>query len=799
MSAHAGWRLVPRFLLRRAGFPFALLEALAGPRTAACAAQVVEHRARAEALRQQLLRQHFVDEVKQCARAGARAELRTLSRWRRRVGRGRAGETPAGAWSAPLRAAHEAWGFEVRASTRALAELESVLDAEWQSSRRALRHTFQRGDVREALFLLSPDLVDAMGPALEREPSPQPRAPERALERRLYAFAQRLAAKNETTSFFGPLAYGSVETEQERFSFGPEAPMGVTRREAFAAFWAVAALGKAAASDPQVRRALPVRRIPVSAVCGLEGQGPDGRKVALTPGDVAVLGAADGRRTAGELGAVLGLGPQEAEAAVLRLERAGFVRRDLEPRSTTAHPLEDVLRLLPDVPAAARWRETLRSFQALLRRFEMADLPGRRAVLAEAEALFEKATGQPARRAAGQTYADRTLLYEDCLGDQQPVRMPATEATRLERILHPAMALGAAYGQLRHQAVRTLAGLVLAELGRAVPFLTFISALEARVQQGVLEPLLAPARTFLEAWGREVRAVSDGRVARVAPERVLEVARAVEARGRFASPDVMLEVIPAGATRAVLGEVHPYVFAWGSQNQFAPDLDALKAAFLQDLSPWGGRERMATVLRRRRHKGLVSDAFPGAFIEVTGRSVDDAGRRLAIADLHVEAGADGPELVGPGGPLTLYAGEDDHPHLRAFAPPQVELPPLRLGPHTPRIEVGELVLQRERWTYDADGLSSLTRTSEPVSLALAVAEARRTEGWPRHLFVSSPSEPKPLCLDLDVPFAWLHLRRLARLGRVALTEMLPGPSGLWARRSSGGHTSELRMAMVRDA
>lgn len=793
------WRLVPRFLLRRAGFPFELIAQLAGPRTAACAGAVVEHRARAEGLRKELLGRLFPEEVRRLARAGERRGLRQLSRWRRRTGRQRPCDVPPGDWSAPLRESHQSWVSEVHATARALDELETVLAEELLTARHTLRRTFRREDVREALFLLVPALVEAMEPALNREPSPQPGAAERALERRLYAFVQRLAAKNETTSFFGPLAYGSVEEDAGDVAFGPELPRGVSRREAFAAFWAVALLGKVIGADPEIRRALPVRRIAVSFVQGQEGQGADGRRVALTPAEAALFAAVDDRRTVPELAAAVGLGAAEAESAVLRLERGGFVRRDLEPRSTTAHPLEDVLRLLPSVPAAARWRATLESFQGLLRRFESADLPGRRAVLAEAEALFSKATGKPARRSEGQTYADRSILYEDCLGDMQPVRMSTAQARRLEDALQPAMELGAAYGQLRHQAVRALARTVLAGAGGSVSFLSFISLLEARVEKGELEPLLAPSKRFLERLGEEVRAASDGRVARLTPERVLDLARPVEARGRFASPDVMLDVLPGGDTRYVIGEVHPYVFAWGSQNQFAPDLDALLAAFLADLSPWGGRERMAVVLRRRRHKGLVSEHFPGTFIEVSGRSVEDAGRRLAIADLRVVEGPDGPVLKGPRGPLSLYAGEDDHPHLRAFAPPQVEMPPVRLGRHTPRIEVGELVLQRERWAYDAGGLPSLAHAAGLRELALAVADARRTEGWPRHVFAFSPTEPKPLCFDLDVPFAWLHLRKLAELGRVVLTEMLPGPGGLWLRRAAGGHTSELRMAMVRDA
>jgi len=240
--------------------------------------------------------------------------------------------------------------------------------------------------------------------------------------------------------------------------------------------------------------------------------------------------------------------------------------------------------------------------------------------------------------------------------------------------------------------------------------------------------------------------------------------------------------------------VHPYVYAWGSQGLFAPDPDCLQAAFAADLRPWGG-PRMAHVLRRRSHKGLVTSRFPGRFVEVTGRA-GDAVRRVAVADLWVEDSDDGPALVGPGGPVVLYTGEGDHPHLRAFAPPQVEMPAIRLGTHTPRIEIGDVVVQRERWDLAPDELGEVVAARTPARLLLAVAGAARRWGWSRRAFLRSPDEPKPIYVDLEIPYAREEVRRLAARGPIALTEMLPDEPDLWLERSSGRHTSELRLALV---
>ena len=803
MTSESRWKLVSQFLLRRAGFPFGVLEALGAPAVLAASERVVKAHARAREARAALLGHAFSSEVKRLAELGERRALHALSGWRRRVGRWRAAAAPEGSWAPELLALHETWRSAVADEAQARVAVERALEAEQPRIRLALRRFFQEPAAHEALFLLAPDLMETMAAPLARAPSAAPDAAERAFERRLYAFAQRLASKNETTSFFGPLTYGEVAGEGEGVSFGPEHPSGVVKREAFFAFWAAAALAKTASSRPAIRQALAVRRVPVSSAVRrgeyVEAWGPRGRPEELPERTSTVFFAVDDVRTVAGLAAHCELPEAVIETEVRKLERLGLVRRLLEPRSTTARPLEDLAGHLPPGPEGEAWRQVLARFDAHLRAFEKAGLAERPGILRAAEASFTETTGLPARRSAGQTYADRTLLYEDCLGDLQPMRMGLPAAARLEEALAPAMRLAASYGHLRHQAVRLLASEVVSALPAPVPFLSFAAALDARITQGALRAFDGRPRSLLQSLeARVARAAEGGRVARLTAATLRELAPE-RGPGRFASPDVMLARRPDGSLLYVLGEVHPYVFAWGSQGHFAPDRERFLAPFREDLGPWGGPARIATVLRRRRHKGLVSDAFPGLFIEISGRSVDDPGRRVAIADLHVVLGAQGPQLMGPHGPLTLYSGEDDHPHLRVFAPPPVELPPVRLGAHTPRIEVGDCVLQRERWELAEGDHSALVHARTAAALAVEVAALRESLQLPRWLFAMSPTEVKPLCIDLASPLAQAHLQRLLSLGRLGISEMLPGPEELWLARRAGPHTSELRLAMVREA
>lgn len=800
MNVPQRWRLVPQFLLRRAGFSFDELEALATPGLMDAAARLVEVLDVGDSLRRRQLSELFPAAVRQAAAQKNRRALRDLSRWRRWVGHQSTRAAPAGDFAPELRAVHTTW-VEARAEAQALRQrLSEELAAESLRSRRTLRAFFKRPDAREALFLLSPDLIDGSQAALDAAPSLAPDSGERALERRLYAYLQRLASKNETTSFFGPLAYGSV-TDQvaDGVSFGPETPRGFVRREAFLAFWAAAQIGKSAAADPELRRHLPLRRVPVARLQGSRAWAPNNQEVPMTPELLAVLEHVDGRNTSASLAEHLGIAPAECEKQVVKLERSALVRRELEPKSTDAYPLEDVRRQLPSVASAEKWRVLCDALFALLRRFEAAELAERRTILDEAEKTFAAATGVPARRSGGQMYADRTILYEDCLGDLQPVRMSSHEARQIEAALGPTMELGARYGQLRHAAFKELARRTIAEAPAPLPFLAFAELIEKRIEAGELEPLMAPVKEWLQRYTALVSANvgEDGHRVRLSPEQLRDLTEGAKV-GRFASPDVMIVEGGGETPRYVLGEVHPYVFAWGSQNHFAPDPQALQGAFHAQLDAWGGLPTLATVLRRRRHKGLVSHAFPGKFIEVTGRSVDDAARRLAVGDLEVVLHEGAPQLRGPTGALVLYTGEDDHPHLRAFSIPAVQIPPVRLGAHTPRIEIGALLVQRERWQLGADDAAAIGAANDALALAQAVVRGRNRHGWPRFVFASSPSEPKPICLDLEAGFAHGLLQRLVNSGAVALSEMAPAPGQLWLHRQQRPYTSELRMALVRD-
>lgn len=800
------WRVLDTFLLRRAGFPLGLIDGLGSGRSAATARHYLRAMSRAEEIRRRLLTEIVPEAVTATRAAGDPAALRELSRLRRDVGRRSERRRQAPPDCQRLRRGLDDWHAAMADARRLAAALASHRRDDRAEGTSRLRELSGDSQVEEAIFLLSPSFWAAV--RRRGDDGGGDSATERAHDRRLYAFVQRLAAKNETTSFFGPVTYGSFGPVAGP-RWGPFLPEGYVSRHARVSFWAAVELARAATRPAAIRRRVPARRLPAVTVSGGSARLPGLAPVALDDAQRRVLdylgqAGGDAETDAGAIASRTGIPAAETESALRALEARALVSRRLEPSSTTPDPLGEVIGRLDRVDGCAEYSASCVRLAELAAKWAQAGLPERERVQREAEDLFEEMTGRPATRQAGRTYADRSIMFEDCVGDGQPLVLPDSWRRRVAARLEPVLDLGLAVGEATRAAYRDLADGILSGHGGALPFLEFIDDMADAVRAGGLEPRLAAARALTDRYAGLVETAARGAAAGPGPdaggppEVVLDPADVSRLAGRpgtraFVSPDILLT--GDGHGPIVLGELHPYVFAWGLQGAYCPDPAGLADEMAAVLDVWGGHGRLATVLHRRRHKGLLSSAFPGTFIEVTG----DAGagtRRLPVSRLVAERGPDGPRLAGPSGELRLYVGEDDHPHLRVFAPAQVEVPRITLGPSTPRVRVGDVVVQRARWDPGACDLAELAAADDD-RLVIAVAAFRQRQTVPRYVFVSSPSEVKPFLVDLESVFGAEHLQRLARLGPVSMTEMLPGPDELWIRREGRRYTSELRLSMVR--
>ena len=805
------WQVSPTFLLRRAGFPFGLLAPLAGRRIRDEAERLLAARDAAEFSRHVLLTMHFPAAVRR-ARAARPQALGALSKARRKVGIRAVTPLPDVIDDDQLRAEHARW---IDLYARLVQERERwarVVAEDREESSRYMATIAARADVQSAAFVLSPSIYAALlrWQDADRVATDGDR---RAFDRRMYFILQRLAGKNETNSFFGPVTFGRFDGDGVQV--GPESPDGFVERRAYVSFWAAAAIARAAARQDGVAALLPVRRLPVVRIEGHQAILPGRPPVDLGEDDLSLLSAVDGTLSVADLAAAVARPVADTEGRVSRLERAGVLQRIGEPSSSTVDPLADVLARLPDCAALSALRTQAGELRSVAAEYATTPMPERTKLLDRAERLFTEITGLPARRKAGETYADRSILYEDCVGDLMPIRLPDAWRQRVSSSLAPVLDFALAVGEAERTAHRDLAREVIAGHGGSLGFLEFAEELRERYAELDTVPARAIAQRLRELVAARVNVqeatgdapsppavtdrVASPFVARLAPGELAALA-APRSRRAFVSPDILLSGDDGGG-RIVLGELHPYVFAWGLQGEFDPDPDTLRHEVNDLLGVWGGEKELAIVLRRRRHKGLISQRFPGTFIEVTGRA--GAGARLPVCDLRVTLDADDEPLLAAadGRRLTLYVGEEDLPHLRVFAPAQVSFPKVWLGDDAPRIVVGDVIAQRAQWRLPA-GLPGITPRSRgdaadlPDALA-ALFLLRAERGVPRHVYARSRAEVKPVYLDLDAPVAVEVLRHLLVKGPVTLSEMLPAPDELWLRRESAALTSELRLAVQR--
>ena len=123
--------------------------------------------------------------------------------------------------------------------------------------------------------------------------------------------------------------------------------------------------------------------------------------------------------------------------------------------------------------------------------------------------------------------------------------------------------------------------------------------------------------------------------------------------------------------------------------------------------------------------------------------------------------------------------------------------------HAPRITIDKVVVGRESWTLPAAELGFAGLADEAARFGAARSWARE-QGLPRHAFVRTPLEAKPVYVDFASP---IYVRLLCKLVRavqaadgqapVTLTEMLPDLYHAWFFDCQGRHYScELRLVAV---
>lgn len=795
------WNILPHFLLRSTGFPFAWLDCLAFIETTALVEKVLDGEDEIKRLATEMLT------ILRNTNDSDSVKLRR--RYWDRVNRRRPAQVDeAGARLLPPGIVEQlaCWDAALQRQADLLDNARNTFMQELPSRRGALRDLVSDERFQEAVWLSSPHMFQyGLQEYLEHwHPNERP-SKTRHVERQLVSYLQRFCAKNDTASFFGPLNYGDFTGEPANELAGPGAEH-VRRREVFMAYWGVMALADLLGADPAIR---PYLRPHCSPLCDFELQArkirlPQGRTLALSTQEAQLLALIDGQRTLENIAIETGLVVETAFESLQRFVQAHLIVLRPEPPVTDVRPLEWLLKWVEQLPPSCttrgQWLKVTGEFKRLQDRFAQAPFPERREILAQIEAQMTDLTGQQARRGDGQLYADRLLLYEECLGGLSPLALGPTFAAELQRQLAPVLDLYAAHAHALYEQLCAYGETLLKEWapdGKG-PFLDFVGHLRAK-QGEIFKAQQTPVQEALLTWLKDF---ADRQVVAVNLQVLPPLDRAaLQHHVLLTSPDVMLlardeEALRAGDFRIVMAECHDTLMVWGWAISFHAQRTHVQddaTAFLARVC----RERtMANVLASKRVK-IVPFEYPGPTIEVMAISEKPASERIPVSKVTTTLEDGQPRLQAPGWPsLTLYNGELPTLAHTLFAPPRVVPPSVVLGRHTPRLTLHKAIIQREQWRVSRTELLVGNYQGASFELFLDMQRAARQLHLPRYFFIRVQGEGKPVMIDRANYFLLeLLAYLLPKEGEVTLSEALPGPEELWLRGDKGAYCAELRLSV----
>ncbi len=698
-------------------------------------------------------------------------------------------------------------------------ELDSARLALSQATRDVLPRylVFGGAGVREALT----DLMTGRVPA----GTVPRRKKERARERHLLLYLQRVAAKNDTLSEFGPGSWGVADESLTGVCLTPE--LGISKRETFLERWTAHGVAAALNADPGIREELSPRLNPNGRIEANEFIFAETGEVApLDARTIEILSRCDGNTPAWQLGGISWL----EQLAAQKMIRWEVEVPALEPHAFEVL-IEDIKRWR-DNPVRQRWLATLEPIAALPARFARAENNVARIEIMEEGRRRLLELGSARETSDRFLYSASNPIGEECFREchfkvsEQMLCHLTTEAEPWIDLWRDNYAFVAS---------RVTAG--LRNLLERAPTKNGAISLPAFLKhcQALRMPLTGPAMVGLahlafqevkSAFRKRMEARPDAEEWELTTEDCHFIRRdfKYDKFDEFTYPSAdlqleakSLEAIARGEYRWILAELHPPVallhhgFYWSCPNKellgkafaqttlgqpsfhfgfFAADFTATTSVRMLDAMP-GGTSFVATERGNPRWR-----VIPPAEIEVY---INDHNGDICLRTLESR------EYLGSFArawviPLGF------HPFL--FSRP----------PYLPRLRCGRVIVQRRSWTVTLEELGPGDYTGVSRDVVLAVERLRAEKNLPRYVYIrpteqalrrsgaeGRDKDTKPVFIDFEsYLFLEIFHRWLSKATELEVTEMLPGPDDLfWQEPESnvtpglGGRRSfELRTQII---
>lgn len=690
-------------------------------------------------------------------------------------------------------------------------QLEEAMDEEMRAVRGVLLDGCRKWLERYTVFA-SKEVADFVASVLEYPddflvPRGNRKARLRARSRAetLLLYLQRVSAKNDSFSDFGPVTWGHVAGDDVEVRSDGR----IRRRNVFVETWVVRHLAEAISDDEEARIELCPRIHPDVRLEGHDAwQTGTGERIPLEDHEVALLRQCDGNTPARLLGATA--------TELLSLVDRGLITWTLEPRwlivNTFGALLEEVRRW-SEGAARDRWLAELEAIASDAEAFAQSRQPRERRQLLERVAARAVRVGGSAPPDGGsRLYAAHNAIGEHCELAGEVVIAPA-QADEIAQDAAPWFDFWRDSYRLAAARISQALGAIFrgaAPGSGRIPLSRFAALCkEANLPLRTGRKRIA-AETFDEIRAALAAQLS-GRPA--SAEWVLTAEDCHVLRRRYDLPDfdeftwpmvdLMIDApngnVEESAAPWIISEIHAplslmqHVFTW-----CCPDLQAVGADIQRGTN--GEPFSFARPDLIPRHVLPEFDALLGSDQIFVSPFRSDPGFRVVSpgqvdvvwderrTDLRMKLGDRDAGSLCRGWLMTMGL----HPFV-----------PLRLHPVTPRLRMGRVVVQRRTWLLPAS-LFRAGRRSARADMLRAV-EIRERHGLPRHVYVrpttsataNTPSnrrrDVKPAYVDLEsYPFI-AHLHRLAsRHEEIELTEMLPAPSSSLQLTTGERRTLEFR-------
>jgi hypothetical protein len=656
---------------------------------------------------------------------------------------------------------------------------------------------------------------------------------QRQREELIANYLQRFCVKNDTIGFFGPVGWAKFGFKDGKAMSVEPGPTLIASRSVDFEAWAIDAVAEAFLRTDHMRLWAAPRRVPY--LCSYQGTFLlAGMQLPLSAQEVAVLNACNGRQMAKDIANHLLAIPhlefstaEEVYNLLASLCQRGFTQwgLDLPLEKKSERSLQ---RLIERIEAEQLRKPALDALTALENsRAAVAQAGGDPFRLDQAlenlEQTFIRITEVAPTRAAGQAYAARTLVYEDCRRDVEVnlgSQLLCSLKDPLSLLLTSARWLTFEIAKVYREVFRSIYNdLVRKTRSPIIDGAIFWSKIEPLFFSGSNRLANQYLPMFQKRWANillippgQNRVLYSSEQLRPAVEAVFAAPRAGWSHAKYHCPDLMIaardpEAIRRGEYEWIFSELHVGVNTLNEVLFFGqhPNPEEL-ARFIQADFPQARIEPVPPKnFRPLTIRTAIDFVPPGDYrLEISPGSLAPAGSKaLPIGALVVEAVGEDLMLRTRDGDIQFEIVEAfgeclSYVAVHSFAMFSQETR------YRPRITIDRVIICRECWRFSSGELDFAFQEKE-MERFIALRRWKQAWGLPRFLFAKVPVETKPFYVDLDSPVYATILAKMIRRTReqgqanslITLSEMIPQHSESWLPDSQGNHyTSELRMVAV---